>query len=387
MARKPVGEHELVVHQPANVTYPGLLAPGDAAAQPAAAVTADDHVAGELQEDSGTIEIDDEISRIITELGDTQGIAKVQVWRVKPETRKLVFVDELQPQDYSMKRIADDYGGGLYNIKVYVPKYDEDGTQRGVKLVANPRIEIDGPPKPPKRDEPPAPVVAPADALARTLQDGLLKLGELIVASRPQQSNMTELLNGLAALDNLRGKNAAPAVSPDPFAMLDRVMSVAEKIRDATTPIDTSNESATTFHLVKEFLPMIQQAMNKPPAPAPALSAPVAPVVTPTPAPQADQQTAQGEADMFNLDPMKLVYTGYVKMLLSKARAGAPVDPVAEEVYDRADEDLLSWLIHDERYLDRLAEFDSDARMFADWFGKLRAAILKLHAEDQESTS
>lgn len=127
--------------------------------------------------------------------------------------------------------------------------------------------------------------------------------------------------------------------------------------------------------------------MNKPPAPAPALSAPVAPVVTPTPAPQADQQTAQGEADMFNLDPMKLVYTGYVKMLLSKARAGAPVDPVAEEVYDRADEDLLSWLIHDERYLDRLAEFDSDARMFADWFGKLRAAILKLHAEDQESTS
>jgi hypothetical protein len=331
-----------------------------------------------------------DVRRVIAELGDNTNESKVQIWKIIKGERYPAYVKTYAPDMFSMERLADDCGGGTYDVTVYVPSIgvDAEGKEKrlGLKIAAKPRVFVHGPDKEIKRPDPPSTTAPPAQSqpsdiaqLAGAMLSGFEKMSTAIAASKETRQSNIEMLKELMAIKALFAQDQPRAV--DEFERFEKFLSMQDTMRSALDKLPgNANNSQMLLALGRDFLSMFKKAGNTQ-APA-ALSAPDAAIVADPAAPVPDAapvQEPQGE------DGMNLIFKGYVSILVTNARANNDVSKLAQTIYDQAPEDFLEAIFRDDKWLDRLAEYNKDVKLYPLWFERLRVRIKEIHDADQAS--
>lgn len=335
-------------------------------------------------------EIEGSVERALNELEENRQYARIRIYRQGPGGyRDQSFIDEILPNEYSVKFLADNYGGGIFHVKVYIPRQDESGADRGVKLICNKRVPVEGPPKAPRRD---TGDVTPMPSggndmfqLGRIMTDGFKQLGELMVRSQPPPKSTLEIAKELLALKGLFADNRP---QQDPFSMIEKLAGAMSALRPPA-----EGEGGAISEMVRLFGPVVRDAYlqqrqgnagSDPNLEQPQLTetgtAPAAPdnvVSMPTP-----QTSPTGE----EMSPQDLIYMGYVKLLVNNARAQNPTQPIAEQIYENAPSEFINQICTDPKILDLLARYNNGVNMFRPWFEKLRTDIKALSDADTEGT-
>lgn len=337
-----------------------------------------------FQEGEGAEDADAGLSRVLAELGADASESKVQIFRINRETRLGAFICSLLPSEFSLERIADDYGGGMFNIKVYVPARDETSGQRlGVRLVANKRIFIEGAPKEPKRPDlsPPVPVLtapaAPSELalLANVMREGFEGM-KLIVTQRQPDKSTLDVLREAAELRKILVGDA-PQRERDPFDQFTKFVDVYEAMKTSVGGSGSAGEGMQLIGVAKQFISMMEKANTAPAGAVPALA-------SPAPDPGAAPVEAAPDPAQIPLslpeddDPVELIYRGYVTLLVRNARANSDVNVWAQTIYDQAPEDFIEWLFKNDQWMEWLAKYNADVKLYPAWFTRLHERIKEI---------
>lgn len=182
----------------------------------------------------------DALANALAELDSNSGGAHIKIWRVDARDRKTrEYVDECLPQNFTLRWLAEEHGGGTYNLMVYGPRADNPNL---VKLITRKTLMIAGAPKLPKRDDTPnVPMIAGDNgaalvALANGIREGFQQLGSLIQTNAPKPKTTQEVLQEMLLLKQIIGGNAAPAANP-----LDMMKSVISLVKDTQELTALSN--------------------------------------------------------------------------------------------------------------------------------------------------
>lgn len=337
--------------------------------------------------DVAALESEDDLSglnRVIAEIEGEDAGSKVIIWRKNTNNPRLplVWLDELAPSQFSIKWLAETYGGGLYNVRVFVPQQNPDGTRsHKVKCAANKLIAIDGAPKAKQFDAPaPAAPAAPQTDLAAiltALEKSQQRMMDTIVqaVARPQP-DILEQLEKFERIKNVLGGNQARPSGSEQFRDMMEMMRDMEEMRTARE----SGDNGMLAILMKKFFDKFEQ-LGAAPAPAPALetahpAALTAPIATPAAQPSASGNVLEDEA-MFESQMREF----YIRQLIAKAKAKVNPLELAPEVLQMVDVRLISFLQSD-TWFDEIVKVNKDALLYRAFFQSLRDEILRLIAAD-----
>lgn len=376
MARKP--ETRIV---PGAAPPPPALHPNEIAAR-----ATDGNISG-FEGLTPLDEAESSIARVLSEIGaDDESESKVQVYRIMKDTRQSAFICEMLPSEFSLARIAEDCGGGVFNIKVYVPQYEEGVKTGRVKLAANPRILIEGQPRVYRRPDPepdPAPAPAPVAredpmlALIREMRES----NERILTALTSRPSLKDQILEMAELRRALAPEQPPR---DAFAEFERFMALYEKLRPPLSDVPTNgSDLQMLLGLGREFFRMFTNAQANAGAPAEPLQIgnEPAPAPAPAPAPSANPAPA-APAQSVETDPVKIFYIAFVKQLATAARQNDEIEKFAQAIVKQAPDDFITMLQEktDAEALAWLAQYHADVNLFPDWFKRLKARILEMVA-------
>lgn len=365
--------------------------------QPALPVpTADDgQPHGLANEYADEINIEAEVQNVLAELGDDASESKIQVYRIKQGERYPIYVTSYPLSGFTLEALAEDCGGGTFELKVYVPNYDADGIRKGVRLARRPRLVLDGPPKAIKRPDPePAPVAVTAPAP----ETGLDKLAAALVESNKNMLLMMERMNSnkgngladmLAQLELferikrlMAPADAAIVKQADPFELFEKFTKFQESARSAFASLpDNASDKTALLALGRDFMKMFAQSRNGAALPKPAqdgtsaLPAADAPAAEPEKKPESVPEPEE--------DPDVLMIKLFVKQLVADARANNDIEPRAQEIYQRAPDVMLEQMFNNPQWFDELCKLNTDAKLYPTWFKKLRDRVKEIYDADQ----
>lgn len=325
-----------------------------------------------------------DIKRAVAELGESATGAKVQVWRIIKGERLPAYVTTYQPEAFSLEKVADDCGGGTYDIKVFAPRIDEQGRQAGLIVVARPRVFLDGPPKviqrPDKEPEKKPESTSPSDiaVLAKAMMDGFEKMGASIARMNDRPS-MVETLKELVAIKSLFSSDAPRG--PDPLDQFEKFLNMRDKMESAVDrlPAD-ANDNALLIALGRDFLKMFNKATDAgAPAALPNPGSQADPAHEAAPAPGPEIPPGAAAPAPVEDDPMNVIFKGYVQLLVNNAKANNDIEPIAQTIYDQAPDDMLAKLLNTPEWLDELAKLNPAVKLYPQYFERLRARIKEIH--------
>lgn len=343
--------------------------------------------------DIGTMESEDDIqglSRVINEIGGDEDQAKVIVWRMNPMNARapLAWLDEISPAQFSIKWLADLYGGGLYNVRVFVPQVDKDGNKLNrVKCAANKKIYLEGAPKTKKYFEDPgsatAPGAVPGNSELATIVSAMMKSNENILAAiqanQAKPPDLFDLAEKFAKLKILFGGDQPKSSGMDQFREMLGMMKEIEETRAA----GESGSSGMLMLLANKFMARFEKLEQNQ---SPALEAPADPAPVAALSPAADAGAGAGtvtrmvdtsEDDaMFEKQMMEL----YLRRLIGKAKAREDAKTVAIEVAQQADTSLFAFL-ETETWFDEIVKINANAALYKTFFATLRDEVLRLAKE------
>jgi hypothetical protein len=294
---------------------------------------------------------DQELERVLGELGDDGRGARVIVYRYRPDIRREAYLFECLPQEFAQRDIADRYGSGDYMVRVML-----DG-----QLLTRRKLLIETPAKAEGALLIDPSLKAILEAQQKTLDALVTK-----VNAPPAVQPIDQLLNGLKVLDDLRGGNRAPA--SDPYTMLERAAGIMGKLKAAAdgNPVGAGTNDIL-LEVVRAFVPAIAEGMKK--LPAGALPANVRSIES--------APSIQTSAE----DEMSLIVLGTVKLLVRAAVANDAIDGIAQRVANETPEELLTQFLDNPDWLNMLAGYDERVRLYQPWFEKLRAKVMELTAQ------
>ena len=335
------------------------------------------------------------LQRLYAEMGtDEFGKIKVYIYKLNAETGKEPRVWEGPPGDYDLMSVAKRFGSGDYRVKVYVPH--ESGR---IVVGANTIFPI---------------LLDPAeDAKIVALREGkdATQLGG-VVAPIAQPAITPESL-AIAIASALKAAMPAPV---DPFAQLDKVAGILQKIMppaqaaqpagnsfmdtlkatqalmeltngmrspiDAEGRVDTKGVAITRGIdlLTKMFERSLEQNQSaKPAVPAKQIVAPQSGEGEPaTPeAPQLNQEQIE-ELEMLKLQ---------IRMVNRQAKVGADVEKLAEEYYDELPQDIFDLIVFEPNWFAILCQNVPECAEYKDWYEKMRTAIIAKGLKDSDLKS
>lgn len=331
--------------------------------------------------------LESEIMQVMAELGEGIGEAFVNVSRWSDNFRAFAFVARFVPSEFSVAKIHDQFGGGKFNIRLYVPK-TFDGRAAGVQLEKNTTIFLEGPAKVVKPAEPEATPAAPdvATVLAQTMREGFLELGKLIVEARPAPVDPIAQFRQFAELQALlRGPESKEKPRDTLRDFLEFRKLDKEIFGNVAGVPKGAGENAMLVALGRDFLEMFKNRLPaQPAADAPALPAPGD---NPAPGNVVDINAAR-PADIkvppTPADAERELMVSYVKMLTAFARQNTDVQPIAQKIYEESPKEFVQQLFSKNAdgsafdWLGWLAVADPDVKLHRVWFERLHKAIWDL---------
>ena len=346
------------------------------------------------------------LTNVLGELDASIAGAVVKIWRVDRMRKENAFIDEIVPQEFTLKWLKDEHGGGVYRVRVYVPQRDDDGMviPSRVKLTANKQIIIDGAPRV-KRDEPGALVPAQNNEL---LLMGFTKMAEAMhqgfsqLAQQNKQPGVTELLQQMMLMKQVMGGDR-PSV--DPMVMLTNVMKMSKEMSEFSTVARGGDDDGGSvggavmwklFEKVMEGINKMQSPGGPQPDPAPLLDVngqplmpapPLAPVTDlhpPLAAPLAGSVQTPAPTTEDSDDMNTLIMKAALADVLKHAERNTPPAEYAASVFDTLPDSVLDFLEQDD-WLATLKAFDERAARFPMWLQAVRDELLRLDKEDEAS--
>ncbi len=333
-------------------------------------------------DDVAALDAEDEISglqRVVSEIGGDDDQAKVIVWRLNPQNPRapLAWLDEISPAQFSIKWLADTYGGGLFNVRVFVPQVDKDGNKLAngrVKCAANKRVFLEGPAKIKRYDtDEPARASAPASDTA-SIVAAIMKSNENVLAAiqagQHRPADPFDQIEKLLKLKMLFSDGAPKSSGMDQFK---EMFGMWRELEETKAAAGSDNSLGPLLLLADKFFKRFDQL---PAAPAPQLPGPAAPAAgeAENREPHRSGEVVRIEGDeMFEKQMFKL----YIDMLINKAKNRVDPKIVAVEVVSEADTKLFGFLKTD-TWFDEVVKLNPDAALYKLFFTALRDEVIRL---------
>lgn len=287
----------------------------------------------------------DRVSTMLQDAG-ADATAKITIYRVPKDGRKLVFLDEMPPEDFErggLKGMAINWGAGDYEIR----HYGSTG-ESGVFGLRN-RVRVSLEAARAAAFNPSQGVQAPSELSALLAQMATQQADMLrALTDRPVVDPMAQMTQMLTMMKLM--KEATGSGDASPKSNLAEMLAVVKELKGVSTLFEGGGEDSSMMGMLKDLLPAIvagaaaQKAAQQPVMqPLPQLPAPVA-MQPPQPAAQMPQQT-EGE-DVGPLEMIKL--RGNLAILVAYAQAGAPVDDSANHVLDTLPDEMIDVMEQDD---------------------------------------
>lgn len=336
------------------------------------------------------------LSRVLAEIGEEADAAKVIIYRLNPTNARApaAWLDEITPAQFSIKWLADLYGGGYYNVRVYVPQVDANGNRLNrVQCAANRRIYLEGAPKTKKYFEDPAqgvsPHAAPGSTDTAAIVQAIVKSNEAVLtaiqANQAKPADPFDLFEKMARIKSLFASDAPKTASG--LEQFREMMGMVKEIEE-TRAAGESGSGGMLMLLANKFLNRFEK-LEAGGAEAPALPAPAAePVPGATPAAPAARAVEVGTGDVTRMvdtsedDAMfaKQMMELYLRRLIGKAKGREDPKAVAVEVAQQADVSLFAFL-ETETWFDEIVKINGNAALYKTFFSTLRDEVLRLAKE------
>lgn len=317
------------------------------------------------------------VDRLLTLLRDDPGSerSEVKIYRMregKPDTYCGSFKpDEFEKQNLEL--IRSHYGAGKYRVKIY-------GTKPGTNLYVirmNQTVEIE-----------PSLIAAPNAGGGADKFDLLLQRldAQQNQGAQSGMNNMKEMLQMFVMMKQAFGGEAQPK------SQIAEIVGAIRELREVSGEISGGsggNSSPDLMGMGAEVLKLIAQnqgATQVQPHPIqyaeafPQIETPPAPAqvvqYNPNPAPAIQQPQTEENNEMSPF--VKIMFAA----ILKKAAAGAPVEPIAADLYPRLPDEILD-AMESEMWFDLLQEFHAGVKDHEAWFTALRGALLAEIAKDE----
>jgi len=210
-----------------------------------------------------------------------------------------------------------------------------------------------------------------------------------LLTNKPEKSSLSEMLEGMVAMQALNGGNKKEA---DPLALIDRVLDIQRKLTDEAPGQQKSESVVNTAikHLGAPLLTVLAQ-MNKPammsnpsprqpirqPKPVNDLPAPVAEISPTTPTTPATQSPEEKLAML-------------LQEIVQAAQSNADPAPYAAKLIEQLGEDQCAPLVQDDEEGDAafgflMTQLGQAGIDYRPWFDKLREVMLDSLFESADS--
>ena len=319
---------------------------------------------------------DIELAEAASELTGIEG-ATVTIYRQGLHGRDLTFIDTLPPANFAMAMLKHPpYNGGKFRVMM----------RKGSAIVANRLVQVEPAPKAP--DAPPVyqpPVVQQQSneafvLLAKAMTDGFSRIGELIVATKPEpakQRSTQEILAELAAMKSLFAQPQAE--HSDPIEMLTKLLALTRELPgggDGGEP----GPMAVLLELARTFGPQLKEIKEQNDAArAPSDRETPPRVVGPVPRPTRPVGTQpQGRPNVEQLIGMQL------RFLVKQASQRRDPEPYAVMVLDNVPPPILDNFLKRPDWFEEVVRYAPDARPYAEWFGRLKSHLEEYLTEEPE---
>ncbi len=321
----------------------------------------------------------------LADLGQTDNDAKVNVYRADAikGNRGGAFLFSCSPDEFSLEKLRDEYGGGNYRVHV----------RANGGLVANKLVAVEEPKNKPALPQAQiaADVMQPITAMTQAMITGFENLGKLIIQSQQPKESRADMLRELLLYKEIFGASNQPQVNPLEFVKqgIDLAKELGAGGGKETGTMDVMMQLLDTFGKpIAETIAnaQAQQRLN-PPQVQPVVSAPQLTnnaVIAPVPASAAvmtESQPVQLDGD--TMQAMR----GYLDFLIAQAQAGNDVYTYAGMVLDSAPTEQIDQFIDRPDWLNYLAQFQPEIRNHELWFTQLRDAIKELLTDEPEGVT
>lgn len=327
---------------------------------------------------------DDRLENIIAECGSTGNPGFISVWKIV--NRQMEYVTRIENETFlsqnGLEMLAKNYGAGTYELKIYTG---------GGKLFKKPRVVI---------SEAAAQRVAPASAggndavlqIARAMQEGFGKLGELILAvNKPAGGDRKEFLQEMLTMKQLFGGDGGGNGKQDSMDRLKETLQIANMLNGRGKNSDDeggSNGTDLLLKMIDSFGPALAGAFTaknggEPPVSLPAPGSPPSPVApagavvtqqTLTPQQRGEQQ-------------MQLLFRQSLANLCAQAKDDLDPGPFGAIVVMRAPKAVLNNLVGNPDWFAELCRIYPGCSSYPQWFAELREAVIEELKEDDNLTA
>lgn len=319
---------------------------------------------------------DEALAAVLASL-ESSNNASVSIYRQGPGGyRDVTFLTECMPAEYSLSRLQDEYGGGVFRVHV----------REGGKLVANKEVKVA--PRPGKQAEP-GDVLAPINAQIGALAAAVAKLVEMQAQPARRGEDEDAMLERMLKYKQLFGGGAAPAAAAgDPFDQVTKLLALARDVRKLTgdAPPEPPDGLTVLAETAKSVLPAIVAASQAQRAPVASMRAPV-----PAAAPPVDEYPGgAGRPPVDNPAPMGSAapqqQQGNEMMLIKMAvqrmakEAAQDLDPTgwAHMIINNVAQDQIEGMLRPENWFEALTAFEPQVTPYREWFSELREMVFEL---------
>ncbi len=351
----------------------------------------------------------DKINQTIEQLGGTPDKVKMSVYCREPNNKwPWLFDTTLDDIPYLMEKLRDDFGGGHYDLRMFV-----DGRMR-----LRQGFDIKEPRKPKYPGESqvplPSPSISPTDVLGMIQEmqkqnlDQIRMLGEQLKASAAQPSvspmdMMSTMMTMMASMKDVMAPPQPVQERESPIAMLEQMLNLQQSLQAVTGDGGGLSSTAAWAGVAKEFLPKLAELGAASAQMEGLKSAQVerakaklnAPVSKPNPAhdpetgigPRPVQPVQPVQPETKDTDQVNFIIKQALRRILPLAAKDSDIEVYANVILDQAElygfADALHAFLKQENAMEKMVEIEPQTAEFIDWFAELRIAILEMYGFDE----
>jgi hypothetical protein len=321
---------------------------------------------------------------VLSELGDGGSGAYVNIYRVPARPgQQEAFLGRWDAAEFTLEDLKARHGGGVYSVRGYRPKRDDEKGPNNKRLFVNRQITIED-----ARDAKPVSIApaagGPVDLvavfaeIARLQAQGFEKLGQLIVQGRQGEGGEEKFLDRMVRYKTLF--SSGDGFSPDKMmGFLSSVVGAASGMKKLVAESPGGAKETNDLDVLMKGMDLFGRPLvdaivrNQAAGGAAALPAPAA-------APAAAAQPKPGAPDMNTVE--RMLVQRELKKLCERAARGSDPQLWAEVILEEVPRDKLEELLGAADWFERISAIEPACRGYPAWFTDLHTEVSALLTPD-----
>jgi hypothetical protein len=311
---------------------------------------------------------EDEVNAVLAEAGGAEGSGTVVYRKKNPLSGKFEWLGKCASGEFvslgGVAYLAGKFGGGDYELIVY-------GVDN--RIIKRPKVTV-SPAAIAELKTPETRGNGDLTQLIAVMQEGFKQMAQMIMNQANPRETKADWLNEMRTMREVFGNSQQ--AQPDMLGMLTKLIPA---VRDLVPRDGDTNLLDVMMRLAQEFGPVIKDAMQK--MPQGLNTASPAPVSLPSNL--AAQPAASATPEQVGANQMSMMLKAQLTYLCGEAQRDADPGPYAALICDKVSPEVLSNLINNENWLDELGKVHPSVKLFPQWFGELREAVVEIMTEPE----